>query len=157
MPVHEYWIKLLLAIGSDLIKLANSPVGSVFALAGPVTSAIQAVYAWASGKVTFQPFPRTTQANIDGIRERLRKCLVRIWIIQLVLGIVDFVLILRLYVFDEIPKIGNQPELTPNVPQSVLLIVLTLFSACSIVLAVTQLRKSYRLEKWTQALNVPPK
>src|SRR5437762_2185068 len=126
MPGHEYWIELLLATGGDLIKLANSPAGSVFALAGPVTSAIQAVYAWASGKVTLRPFPRTPQANIDAIRERLRKCLVRIWIIQLVVGIVDLALILRLYVFDEIPKIGSPPELTPNAPQSVLLIVLTL-------------------------------
>jgi hypothetical protein len=149
MPGHEYWITFLLAIGSDLLKLANSPGSSVFALIGPATSAIQAVYACASGKVTFRRFPRTTQPNIDAIRERLRGSLVRIWIMQLVLGLVDFVLVIRLYVFDPIPKVGNPPEQTPNLQQSMFLILLTLLSVGSIVLAVIQLRKASRLEKWT--------
>jgi len=149
MPGHQYWVKLLLTIGSDLLKLANSPASSVFALIGPATSAIQALYAWASGKVTFRRFPRTPQPNIDAIRERLRRNLVWIWLVQLVLGLVDLALIVRLYVLDPIPKVGNPPEQTPNLQQSMLLIALTLLSVCSIVLAAIQLRKASQLEKWT--------
>jgi hypothetical protein len=147
MPDTAQWLELLTSSGVMLAKFFGSPLGSPFGVIVPVGSGIQALVDRFSGKVKPKRLPDTSDPALDARRERLRKRIVRLWWAQVGTAILSALLILWLYVVDEIPKVGTPPIATPNPLQSVGLIVLMILTVVAIVLMLARASTTFGFDK----------
>jgi hypothetical protein len=137
----------LLAIGAFLMRFADSPIGEFFKWGGPVAALGWAIKDGAQGKIRFRAWPDSGQPNLDVLREKLRRRIVGIWAGLVVLGLIDAGLIVRVFVIQEIPKVGNPPVSVPNACQSALLLILMALTIAAMVLVYAQWRTTTRLDR----------